>query len=61
MTTYLFGIITGIFLTFGGSKFFVFATKALKDRKEKEIQKTKEDMKAIIEKVMGEVQKEKGK
>lgn len=50
MNTYIFGIITGIFLHFAGERFFKFAVKAFKEREVKKDEKLVEIVKQIIKK-----------
>lgn len=52
MFNYIFGIVTGVFLAFGGSKFYIFAKQALKDRRENELKKAEETMELMIDRII---------
>ena len=58
MNSVYFGIFLGIFIGIVGEHILIYVLKKLKERKEGEIRKTEEMMKTMIDKVMGECEKE---
>ena len=50
------GILIGLFLYFGGQRFFVWLVETLKERKVKDLRKTEEALQKMVDKVF-----EKGK
>jgi len=52
MNNVYFGIVLGIIICFGGERLFAYVMKTLKERKEKEAEKAKENLVTIIKTII---------